>query len=227
MDYTFFIFPLISLILIFVAGVIGIRRILKSHYRINTLRTFANSLNLHYRKAKVHNFEWEYPGFDFLQKGEERYAFNIVSGDLNGRKVKGFDYHYQTNQTDSGSDETTIHFYFSAIIITSSFTMKPLTIRPEALFDKLTAAFGWDDINFESAEFSRKFHVKAEDRRWAYEVLTPMTIEYLLESPQYEVQMNNQHLAVRGKSQFEPSEFEKAFEIGETMLNGIPKFAKS
>ena len=95
------------------------------------------------------------------------------------------------------------------------------------MFDKVAAAFGWDDIDFESAEFSRKFHVKTEDRRWAYDVLPQSTIEYLLDSPQYEIHMDNQNLAVRAKSRFEPWEFKKALEIGETILDGIPEFSRS
>lgn len=216
-------FYLLPLILILCVGVIGTRRILKGYYRIGILREFANSLNLLYRKAKDRSFEWEYPGFDFLKKGDNRHAFNVISGQRNGFEVKGFDYHYEIELDDH---DTTLHFNFSVAITTSPFKLKPLIIRPECMVDKMAAAFGWDDIDFESAEFSRNYHVKAEDRRWAYDVLSPMVIDYLLQFPRYEVQMSHQHLAVRGKGQFDPEDFKKAFEIGETLLNGIPEFAK-
>lgn len=218
------IFYILPPLLILVAGVVGIRRLLKDHSRIQILRELARSLGLQYRRAKDYSFEHHYPGFDFLKWGNKRYAFNIISGQWNAHEVIGFDYHYEI---ELDNQNTNLHVDFSAIIIESPFELKPLIIRPEALFDKMTAAFGWDDINFESAEFSRKFHVKAEDRRWAYQALSPIAIESLLESPQYEVQLSNRHLILRGKIQFEPWEFKKAFEISETILNGIPEFAKS
>ena len=61
------------------------------------------------------------------------------------------------------------------------FGMTPdLLIRPEGLFDKIKGAFGFDDIDFESEEFSRRFHVKSSDRRFAYDVLHPRMMEFLL-----------------------------------------------
>lgn len=217
-------FYILPLILIFVAGSVGIRRLLRGYYRIKSLRELALSLKLQFQSAKIRYFDHEYLNFDFLAKGSNRYACNVMSGELHEYEIKGFDYHYEIELDDQ---DTTLKFDFSATLITSRFELKPMTIRPEAMFDKMAASFGWDDINFESAEFSRKFHVKAADRRWAYDVLSPRTIAYLLESPQYEIQMNQQHIAVRGKKLFEPQDFEKAFEIGATLLNGIPGFAKT
>src|SRR5690606_4766878 len=58
-----------------------------------------------------------------------------------------------------------------------------LMIRAENLFDKIGAAMGFDDIDFESAEFSRKFMVKSSDKRFAYDVITPRMMEFLMASP--------------------------------------------
>lgn len=220
-------FILILPVFIVLAIIVAVFNHKKEKERREKLREFASSRNLYFQEARVHGFEQDYPEFDFLQQGSGRYAYNILSGESSGYGVTGFDYHFQTTSTDSKGRTTTHHHHFSTIIITSDFRLKPLAIRPEGLFDKVTAAFGWDDIDFESAEFSRKFHVKAEDRRWAYDALPQSTMEYLLESPQYELHMDYRHLAVRGKGRFEPWEFRKALEIGETMLNGIPEFARS
>lgn len=223
MEFFVFILPLFVVLVI----VIAVYNHKKEKQRLQQLREFANSRNLYFHEARVHDFEQEYPDFRFLRQGSGRYAYNIISGESGGNAVTGFDYHYQTTSTDSKGRSTTHHHHFSGLIIKSRFRLKPLTIRPEGLFDKMAGAFGWDDIDFESAEFSRRFHVKAEDRRWAYDAIPPSTMEYLLESPQYELHMDHQHLAVHGKSRFEPWEFRKALEIGETMLEGIPEFAKT
>ena len=40
--------------------------------------------------------------------------------------------------------------------------------------------FGHDDIDFESAEFSRNFYVKSSDRKWAFDILHARAMEFLL-----------------------------------------------
>lgn len=223
MEFFIFIVPLF--IILAVVGAVFSHK--KEKERRAQMRAFAKSRNLYFHQAKVHEFEQDYPEFDFLRQGKGRYAYNIMAGKSNNREVTGFDYHYQTTSTDSKGRTQTHHHRFSGFIIEGDFSLKPMTLRPEGLFDKISAAFGWDDIDFESAEFSRKFHVKAADRRWAYDVLTQSTMEYLLEAPPYEIHMGPKHLAVKGASCFEAWEFKKALEIGETILNGIPEFAKS
>jgi hypothetical protein len=41
--------------------------------------------------------------------------------------------------------------------------------------------FGFDDIDFESSEFSSRFIVKSADKRFAYDVIHPRMMEFLLE----------------------------------------------
>lgn len=52
--------------------------------------------------------------------------------------------------------------------------------------------FGFDDIDFESVEFSRKFFVKSPDKRFAYDVIHPAMMEFLLASdpPSLDVEQN-------------------------------------
>ena len=55
-----------------------------------------------------------------------------------------------------------------------------IQIRPERPEHDVAAAFGYDDLDFESAEFSRRFHVQAEDRKKAYALLHPQMLELLM-----------------------------------------------
>ena len=95
------------------------------------------------------------------------------------------DYHYQTTSSN-GKQTTTHHHYFSYCLIELPYASLPdLRIRREGIFDSLAGAFGFDDIDFESAEFSKRFHVKSSDKRFAYDVVHPAMMEFLLaeESP--------------------------------------------
>jgi hypothetical protein len=55
-----------------------------------------------------------------------------------------------------------------------------LTIEQEGFGHKLADAFGGDDIDVESDEFSRSRWVQSPDRRTAYDILHPGAIEFLL-----------------------------------------------
>ena len=49
----------------------------------------------------------------------------------------------------------------------------------EGLFDKLAGFVGFADINFESEEFSKRFHVKSDDKQFAYALIHPQMMEWL------------------------------------------------
>ena len=194
--------------------------------RLEELRQYADAKGLTFDEGKRRGYHSRYLEFDFLDRGSNRYAHNILAGKVGAFSIEAFDYHYETHSRDSDGKRKTHHHRFSVAIIEVNFPLREMTVRPEGIFDKLSAAFGWDDINFESAEFSRKFHVKSPDRRWAYDVLHPRMMEYLLSCPRYELHFANCRLAVRGQSRFEPFEFAKAIEMGTTVVEGIPEFAR-
>jgi hypothetical protein len=58
-----------------------------------------------------------------------------------------------------------------------------LEVRPEGFGDTLKAMVGLDDIDFESEEFSRRFYVTSGDRKFAYDVIHPKMMEFLLARP--------------------------------------------
>ncbi len=100
-------------------------------------------------------------------------------------------------------------------------------IRPEHLFHKLSAAFGWDDIDFESAEFSRRYYVKSPDKRWAYDVIHARVMEMLLRVKGYHFECDSRSMICHGSAgRFELGEFEQAFRLAAGILRGIPDHAR-
>lgn len=192
--------------------------------RREALGAWASVNGLQFSADKVFGLDARFPAFDCLRRGERRYAYNVVSGEWKQRAFTGFDYHYETYSHDSKGHRRTHHHYFSAVIVGSSVPLKPLTIRPEGLFDKLAAAFGFDDIDFESAEFSRKFHVWSPDRRYAYDVLHPRAIEFLLRSPVFSLQFDASHVIAWRNNKFAPPEFEQAGAVIHGLLDQLPAY---
>lgn len=212
-----------------VLGFIAVMAILghvQAQKRRKELAAWAAAHGLAFAPDKVWGVDSRFPGFEALGKGENRYAHNVLSGRRDGAEFYAFDYHYETHSTDSKGRRRTNHHHFSAVIRGAPMPLQPLTIRPEGLFDRIGAFFGYEDIDFESAEFSRKFHVSAPDRRWAYDVLHARAIEFLLASPFYSIDMEPAHAMAWRSSRFSPAQFGEAAQLVEGLLARIPDYAK-
>ena len=127
-----------------------------------------------------------YAQFEIFRRGHSRAAFNTLEGsvEMAGREfmVRMGDFTYKVTSSTGKSTQTTT-YHFSYIIVHLPWLAVPdLLIRREGIFDRLAGAFGFDDIDFESAEFSRRFHVKSPDKRFAYDVCHPRMMEFLMQS---------------------------------------------
>lgn len=135
--------------------------------------------------AKDRGFDDRHPQFSCFRRGSDRYAHNRLLGPIRAfdteLSAEAGDYHYETS-SGSGKDRRTQTHRFSYLLVTLPFGwhLPSLRVRPENLFDKLAGAVGFEDIDFESAEFSRRHHVSSSDRRFAYALIDPRMIEFLL-----------------------------------------------
>ena len=192
--------------------------------RRKELLNWTQAHQLTFDPTKAYDLDNRFPQFKRLQQGANRYAHNVMQGSWKGRDFLGFDYHYETYSTDSKGRRQTHHHHFSAVILSSDMPLKPLQIRPEGIFDKITEFFGFDDIDFESAEFSRAFHVSAQDRRWAYDVLHARAMQFLLDQPRFSLQMGEHTVIVHRSRTFAPDEFGIAAEVVCGLLDGLPEY---
>ena len=82
------------------------------------------------------------------------------------------------------------------IILTLPAVFPDLTIRRENFLTKVAGVFGYQDIKFESAEFSKAFCVRSPDKKFAYDVCNAKMMEYLLANRDLSVEIENQVLAL-------------------------------
>ena len=106
-----------------------------------------------------------------------------------------FDFHYET-YSQSKNGRQTHHHWFSFFILTLPAVFPELTIRRENFFTRVAEVFGYQDIEFESAEFSRAFNVRSPDKKFAYDVCNAPMMEYLLANRDLSVEIENQALAL-------------------------------
>ncbi len=214
----FFILAIVGVVVAMLYGHLGAKK------RREVLAAWADAGGWHYTAGEVSSLEDRFPSFSQLQQGDNRYGFNVMRGRVGDLRAMAFDYHYQTYSTDSKGNRQTHHHEFSAVVVDSGLRLTGLSIRGESMFDKMKGAFGFDDIDFESAEFSRKFWVTSPSKRWAYDVLHQGTMEFLLESPRYSLEFEDgsQVMALRSRK-FKPPEFDQALELITGVLDRIPK----
>lgn len=184
------------------------------------LQRLATELGWDFDIARDSRFDQKHPHFGVFQRGHSRYAHNLLRGNYaspleivtdDGQPVTlkacGGDYHYKiTRRTGKNSSTTTYRFSY-LIIKTPTAAGQDLTIRPEHFGDKMTAALGFDDIDFESVEFSDRYHVKSRDKRFAYDLFHPRMMQYLLDDPSPKLHIAEGYLCIADGKRWDPQKF--------------------
>jgi hypothetical protein len=202
--------------LIVVAIVYSIK---KARERREAMARLAAELGLQHYADDPWDIPVRYERFSLFSQGHSRHASNILAGQIDGRSVMLFDYRYTTG---SGKNQST--HSFQAAILTLPILAARLHVRQESVFDKIASWVGHDDINFESAEFSRRYHLKCDDRKFAYDLFHARLIEYLLacgDCPTLE--MNGPTLLLYD-TQGKLENFRRLLDIGQEIIRSIPEY---
>lgn len=159
------------------------------------LAELALRLNLNFAPDNDYELAERFRFLKNLAQGDNRYAYNVLSGRFQNDDVLAFDYHYQITTYDKHGRHTT-HYRFSFFILTLTAAFPDLTIRRENFFTKVAEVFGYQDIKFESAEFSRAFCVRSPDKKFAYDVCNAKMMEYLLANRDLSIEIENDVIAL-------------------------------
>ena len=179
--------PLVIVFIVVAVCVIGLFAYLSylaEKKRREELFALATELGWTFYPQRDYSHDEQYAHFELFRRGHGRCAFNTLFGSLtiDGRHydAKMGDFLYKVT-SGSGKSRKTTTYRFSYLIVHLPFPQAPsLLIRPEGMFDKFASFIGFDDIDFESAEFSRKFFVGSSNKRFAYDVIDPRMMEFLL-----------------------------------------------
>jgi hypothetical protein len=188
----------IILIVLFIGLVVAgvIYGAIAARKRREALFELATRLGLSFSADHDRELASQFGFLDKLAQGSNRYAYNVLRGTFQGHEVLVFDYHYETHSTDSKGRRQTHHHYFSFFILMLPMAFPELVISQEGIFSKLAQAFGYDDIDFESAEFSRTFCVRSKDKKFAYDVCHARAMEYLLANRDLTIEIERNALAL-------------------------------
>jgi len=211
--------------------------ILKARERREAMARLAAELGFEYYPDDPWDLEDKYAMFELFGRGHSRKASNVICGDVDGRAVVAFDYQYTTG---SGKNQST--HSCQALVMGLPIVAAGLRMRSESLFDHVAAWVGYDDINFESDEFSRRYHVACDDRRFAYDILHARLIDYLLGcgdpstgsgSPRAGSRGSVPNLEMQGplmvlfESQGDAANVRRLLAIGREIVASIPDYVRS
>jgi Protein of unknown function (DUF3137) len=199
--------PLLFIAAVIVAIIAAIYSVIAQRKRREGLFMLAQRLGLDFRGER----DFEIPGrFGFLKQlslGDDRYAANVLSGKYQQNEILAFDYHFATYHTDKNGTHKDDH-WFSFFILTLPAVFPDLTIRRENFFTKVAEVFGYQDIKFESAEFSKAFNVRSRDKKFAYDVCNAQMMEYLLANRDLSIEIENEVIALAFKARLSVEQFE-------------------
>jgi hypothetical protein len=137
------------------------------------------------------NLDSRYNGVAEIGRGHDRYAFEVLTRDT-PVPAAIFQYHFKTweTRTVTRNGRTRTERYEQThwrryLIVELGVQFPHLFLRAEGMLDRLAGFIGFDDIDFESEEFSKRYFCKSDDRQFAYAIIHPQMMEWLL-SRKYE-----------------------------------------
>ena len=186
-------FVFVAVVVIVIIG--AIFSAIAQRKRREELFELAQRLSLDFRASQDFGIPGRFGFLKQLAQGDDRYAANVLSGNYQQNDILAFDYHYATYHTDKNGTHKDDH-WFSFFILTMPAVFPDLTIRRENFFTKVAEVFGYQDIKFESAEFSRAFNVRSPDKKFAYDVCNAKMMEYLLANRDLSIEIENEVIAL-------------------------------
>ncbi|MGB0685928.1 MAG: hypothetical protein ACPGQD_07090, partial [Planctomycetota bacterium] len=113
---------------------------------------------------------------------------------------------------------------FSYLIVHPPWQTPPLLIRPEGVWDKLKGAIGFDDIDFESVDFSNAYTVRSRDRKLAFDFCHTGMMEYLLAHRGTALELEGNTLALFVDRRLEAADLDPLFRKAARLRELMPEY---
>ena len=200
--------------------------------RSTELQAFASSRGLAFRRSHDSDADERLARFTMFQRGRSRKAWNTIRGSVtlgnHEVELEMGDFRY-TIETGSGKNRRSETRRFSYLVAHNPIGHCPeVIIRREGFFDRVKGVLGFDDIDFESDEFSRRFHVSSDDKRFAYDLVDPGMMEYLMKTSPPALELDGGLLCVSdGKGRWDPDEFQRMSELVGGLFDRWPRHLAS
>jgi len=164
---------------------------------------------------------------DPFGQGDDRKACNVLSGAFRERPMVAFDYSYETHSTDSqGHRSTTTHSYAICALALPA-PLPTFELVPEGFLGRVGTMLGMQDIELESEDFNRRFRVRCDEPKLAYDLLPARTMQALLTRPALHVRLRGNDALCWEDGSHSPSELLARLDTLSTLLDGVPSYVWS
>lgn len=119
-----------------------------------------------------------YLGTPFGQ-GFGKDAEHVLAGQHRGHSLVAFEYSYKERQ-GSGDNRRTVTYTHTVVALATPAARPTLEVSRESIGRKLLGLVGIRDLQLESEEFNKTFHIRTENDKFAYDILHPRTMEWML-----------------------------------------------
>lgn len=207
----FMILIVILFIALVVVGIVASIR--AAQKRREAMQQLALDLRMDYDSVDHHGPP---PGailFPVFNRGHSRRAYNTITGSIavGGRSlgIRLGDYQY-TVTSGSGKNRRSTTYRISYLLVMLPFAVtEQLGVRREGFFDKLAGAIGFEDIDFESLEFSKQYHVSSSDKKVAYDLFDPRMIDWCLNNPMPPFEIRGHWVLATEQRIWQPADFHR------------------
>lgn len=175
MDFRLFL-VLFGLILVVII-VLGVIQYFVRRRKIAHLIAVAAQRGWHYTpkdRALVDRFD----GAPF-GSGYGRRARHVLEGTYRGRNILAFEYTYKES-SGTGDDSRESTYYFTVAALATPAVRPKLQVTREGMGRKLLGLVGIRDLQLESEEFNKTFHIRTDNDKFAYDILHPRMMEWML-----------------------------------------------
>ena len=194
--------------------------------RLAALQAVAAELGLLFDPTQDPDHDERFKQFAIFQIGDTRRAYNTMQGELAiggaDRAVITGDFKY-TVTSSNGKQTTRTTYHLSYLLVQLEHAVPELIIRRENFFDKIKAFLGFDDIDFESAEFSKRFAVKSTDKRFAWDLIDPRMIEWLLDTDCPAIELDGDWMCMVDRSRWKPEDYRGKIVLADAFMNHWPE----
>ena len=160
-------------------------------------------------------------------QGDHRRALNVLQGEFRGRPMVAFDYSYQTHSTDSNGHRSTTTHKYAICALGLPATVPTFEMTPEGFLGRVGTLLGRQDIELESEDFNRRFRVRCDDAKLAYDLLPPRTMETLLARPALHVRLRGADALCWESGAHSPAELLARLDTLAALLDGVPDWVWS
>lgn len=156
--------------------------------------------------------------------GHSRSATDVIRGAIDGVAFASFTYTYRTGDS---SDNTELTHTAMVTCIRTPPSPNMLLVTPEGALFGLLDAMGLGDLKLESEDFNRRFQVRTNNDRFAYDILNPTTMHRMLTDRRFVLPMrfDNSNLFTWRWAALQPEWVEPHVRYLIEILRAVPEYA--